>query len=101
MFGLESLVSLHGIKDVEITGVPDWYATCLQLAIRGKGGEVEETEWPLVRVKKSRTTWCKKSKMVWVSTRKWYQPVFNWKEFAERNGVQVPEDVEKYWVAVE
>jgi hypothetical protein len=100
MFTLESLTSLSHIKVVKITGVPDWYARCLQLCIQGQG-EVKETDWPIVQVKRSKTTWYKKRKLVWASTRKWYQPVFNWKEFSERNGVEMPENVERFWVAVE
>jgi hypothetical protein len=98
MFTLESLVSLTRIKLVTITGVPEWFATCLQLCISGKGGEVKETDWPDVQVTRSLRTWCKKKKTVWVTSRRWYQPVFNWKEFAERNGVEA-EDVERFWAA--
>lgn len=102
MFGLESLAELRGIKDVEITGVPEWYARCLQLCIQGKGGEVQETEWPEVRKKKvKKTAWgqVKRSKgEAMVSTRKWWQPMLNWMEYAERNGVEVPMDVERFWM---
>ncbi|KAH3952311.1 hypothetical protein HBH53_049740 [Parastagonospora nodorum] len=93
MFGLESLVGLTGIKDVTVGGVPEWYAKCLQLCVQGRGSEVKETEWPLVKVKHA-----KKKKVKWVSTRQWWQPVWNWKEFAERNGVEMPENVDKYWM---
>ncbi|KAH7382646.1 hypothetical protein DE146DRAFT_235051 [Phaeosphaeria sp. MPI-PUGE-AT-0046c] len=102
MFGLESLAALRGIADVEITGVPDWYAQCLQLCIQGKGGEVEETEWPEVKKKKvKKTAWGQvksSKKTVMVSTRKWWQPMLNWIEYAERNGVEVPMGVERYWM---
>ncbi|KAH7064075.1 hypothetical protein BKA63DRAFT_572509 [Paraphoma chrysanthemicola] len=99
MFGLESLATLRGIKDVKITGVAEWYAQCLQVCIQGKGGDVLETDWPLVEVKRSKLRWSKRSKKMWVSTRKWYQPTLNWKEFAERNGIEVPDDVDKFWMA--
>jgi hypothetical protein len=99
MFGLESLSSLRGIKDVKITGLPEWYTKCLQLSIQGKGGDVEETDWPLVgtrrRIKANSTQWKKQQ----VSTRKWHQPTLNWKEFAERNGVSIPDDIDKFWAA--
>jgi hypothetical protein len=93
IFGLESLVGLRGIKDVEVTGVPDWYAQCLQLCVEGKGGEVKETDWPKVQAKKGKA-WSKKL----VSTRQWWQPMLNWKEFAEQNRVECPKDIEKYWM---
>ena len=101
MFGLESLASLRGIKKVTIMGVTDWYAQCLQLCIQGKGGEVLETDWPLVQVKRTMNTtqnrWTKKTKTVWVTTRKWYHPTLNWKEFAERNNIEIPADIDKFW----
>lgn len=101
MFGLESLAELKGITDVEVTGVPDWYAKCLELCVQGKGEDVERTEWPEVSKKiVKKTAWgsVKRSKGVqMVSTRKWWQPVLNWVEFAERNGVECPADVGRYW----
>jgi hypothetical protein len=103
MFGLESLSTLRGIKKVVITGVPEWYAKCLQTFIQGKGCEVLETDWPLVQVKRSvgstKRRLTKKTKKVWATTRKWYQPTLNWKEFAERNEIDVPEDIDKFWMA--
>jgi hypothetical protein len=103
IFGLESLATLRGIKDVKFTGVPEWYAQCMQLAIQGKGGDVLETEWPLVEVKRTKTSnaWTKKTKKSWVTTRKWHQPTLNWKEFAERNKVDIPDDIDKFWGADE
>jgi hypothetical protein len=107
MFSLESLAALRGIKDVNITGVPEWFAQCLQVCIQGKGGEVQETDWPLVQVKRLKLSaeqrvirydWeRKKIKKAWVSTRKWYQPVYNWKEYAERNGITVPDNIDDFW----
>jgi hypothetical protein len=105
MFGLESLATLRGIKKVTITGVPDWFAKCLALCIQGKGGDVLETDWPLVmkkrKLKTTRFRWTEVTKVSCVSTRKWYQPMLNWTEFAERNGVVVPADVDKLWVALD
>lgn len=102
MFGLESLATLRGIKDVKVTGVPEWYAQCLTLAIQGKGGDVLQTDWPLVEVKRTKNSnksWTKKTKTktAWVTTRKWWQPTLNWKEFAVRNKVDIPDDIEKFW----
>lgn len=101
MFGLESLASLRGIKDVTVTGLPEWYATCLQRCIQGKGGEVQEVHWPLVEVRHRRNVWSTQWKKAWVTTRKWYQPTLNWKEFAERNDIPTPDDMDKFWVAVD
>lgn len=96
MFGLESLGALRGIKHVAFTGLPNWYAQCLQLCIQGKGGDVEETNWPLVRVKR-RDPETRNLKYSWTTVRRWYQPLFNWVEFAERNGIDLPEGVNRFW----
>jgi hypothetical protein len=97
MFGLESLAYLRGIKDVEITGLPEWYTKCLQLSIQGRGGGVEKIDWPLVgsrrRGKGNSTQW----KKYLVSTRKWHQPTLNWKEFAERNKITTSVDIEDFY----
>ncbi|KAL1800673.1 hypothetical protein ACET3X_001015 [Alternaria dauci] len=92
MFGLESLAYLRGIKDVKIIGLPEWYAKCLQLSIQGGGGGVEEVDWPLVEIKPS-----KQRKKHLASTRKWHQPTLNWKEFAERNEITTPPDIDKLY----
>ncbi|KAI4705213.1 hypothetical protein J4E81_000093 [Alternaria sp. BMP 2799] len=97
MFGLESLASLRGIRDVEINGLPEWYTKCLQLAIRGKGGDIQETDWPLVEVKRRANGKRRSSKKLFVSIRKWHQPTLDWKEFAERNGITTPADIGKFW----
>ncbi|KAI4941033.1 hypothetical protein J4E91_011026 [Alternaria rosae] len=96
-FGLESLASLRGITDVEINGLPEWYAKCLQLAIQGKGGDIQETDWPLVELKRRANGKRRSSKRMLVSIRKWHQPTLDWKEFAERNGITTPADIDKFW----
>jgi hypothetical protein len=99
MFGLESLTELRGIEHVEILGVPEWYKECLELCMRGKGREIGTTEWPLVQVRKKNSRKQEgKGKPTWVTSRKWYQPKLKWKDFAKRNRVAVPEDMDKYWM---
>lgn len=98
MFGLESLAALRNIRKVEFIGLPDWYTQCLELCIQGKGGDVLETNWPLVQVKRQRD-YTKRAKKVWVSARKWHNPTLNWKEFAERNNIAIPEDIDRFWSA--
>jgi hypothetical protein len=104
MFGLESLASLHSIKDVQFTGLSEWYAKCMQLSIEGKGGEVQETDWPLVQMtcyRSIKNSWSKKKTKQWKSTRKWYQPTLDWKEYAVRNNIPIPDDIDKFWVTEE
>jgi hypothetical protein len=96
LFGFEEFVALQGIKTVELTDVPSWYAECLALCMRGVGGELKETEWPTVKVKRKKRN-CGVKKAVAVTTKEWWQPVYDWREFAIRNGVELPEDVDKYW----
>lgn len=100
MFGLESLALLRGIKDVQVNGLPDWYAKCMQLCIQGKGGQVQETDWPQLQVKRSRGRGkldSRKTTTHWVTLRKWHQPMLNWKEFAERNDITLPDDIDRFW----
>ena len=96
MFSLESLASLQGIKDVEIEGVPEWFAKCLQLRIQGKGGEIETVDWPPLQFKQ-RKGHKRKAKEGWRTSRKWYQPMLNWKQYAECNHIAIPADIDKYW----
>lgn len=92
-FVLESLVSLQGIEDVKLTGLPDWYAKCLKLCIQGKDGEVQKMDWPLREVKhRARAGRFGKKQKSWITTREWFQPTLDWKEFAQRNDVPLPDD---------
>jgi hypothetical protein len=99
MFSLESLASLRSIKDVEITGLPEWYTQCLRLAIQGKGGDVKATDWPLVEVRRRANGKSMQWKKVLISIRKWHQPTLDWNEFAERNSITTPADIGKFWAA--
>ncbi|KAF2877586.1 hypothetical protein BDV95DRAFT_481506 [Massariosphaeria phaeospora] len=96
MFALESLAALRGIEEVHIEGVPPWFGECLERCMQGQGGDVLAVEWPDVWVKRKAHPNARPKKRL-VTTRKCYQPIFNWKEFAERNGIAVPEDIDKYW----
>ncbi|KAI8931195.1 hypothetical protein NX059_011545 [Plenodomus lindquistii] len=95
MLSLESLASLRGIKNVTISGdVPKWFSKCLELCIQGKGGEVKEIKYPLVeairRDKKNKN----KPESTWTTTRKWYHPTLDWKDFAKRNDIALPDDID-------
>lgn len=97
MFALESLAALRGIGEVQIKGPPDWFKQCLETCVRGEGGDVQEVEWPLVEVKR-RKDCVSKPKKSSVTTRKWYNPMLNWKEFAERNGIAAPENIDRFYI---
>ena len=93
MFALESLAALRGIEHVTVVGLPSWFAECLKRCIQGKDGDVQDAKWPRRRVVKNFET-------AWISTRKWYQPMFDWREFADRNGIATPDDIGKYFKVV-
>ncbi|KAI8931183.1 hypothetical protein NX059_011534 [Plenodomus lindquistii] len=70
MFVLEVLLQLRPalkIKDVKISGVLGSFARCLEMCLRGEGGELSRIE----------------------STRSWGQPIFDWRVFAARNGIDI------------
>ncbi|KAF2714244.1 hypothetical protein K504DRAFT_371526 [Pleomassaria siparia CBS 279.74] len=95
LFMLEELAPLRGVEEVVITGVPDWFALCLQLCIQGKGGHVNTAEYPKkeVRERIGRKT-SKKFVTRWVSTKEWHMPNLDWREYAVRNGIQLPADAD-------
>jgi hypothetical protein len=93
MFGLESLTNLRGIRNVKVIGVPDWYARCLALSLQGTGGDVRKYAWSLSARRRRNIM----GKARHGSAMKWWQPTLDWKEFAERNGVEMAEDVGKFW----
>ncbi|KAF2648864.1 hypothetical protein K491DRAFT_698552 [Lophiostoma macrostomum CBS 122681] len=96
MYNLESLTGLRGIQDVDIQagGIPEWYAKCLQLCIEGNGGDLQPIDYPLVlrqKSKKSNAPRRRPSVQIWETTKLWHDPVFNWEEFADRNGIDRPQ----------
>jgi hypothetical protein len=95
-FALEALAPLRGIKEVHITGVDKWFAQCLQLCIQGKGGDVKDIKYPYRKLKR-RKEGTRKTKEYVRNTKKWYMPGLDWKEFAERNGIKLPADIERFW----
>jgi len=38
MFALEALCALMPIPDVSVSGVPEWFGTCMEMKIKGNGG---------------------------------------------------------------
>ena len=92
VFVLEPLAELQGIHDIAVYGAPEWFQRCLEMRIRGQGGELKTLDWPTkaVRRKKKGT---KKKVEVEVCTRQGWQPIFDWKRFAVRNNIPLPEDI--------
>jgi hypothetical protein len=46
MFSLESLAQITGIPSISVDGVPAWFAQCLEMRVRGEGGEIKPLSWP-------------------------------------------------------
>jgi hypothetical protein len=50
MFALEPLVALRPalqVQVIHITSIPGWLSTCLEMAVKGNGGELAKIEWLL------------------------------------------------------
>ncbi|KAF2746194.1 hypothetical protein M011DRAFT_478193 [Sporormia fimetaria CBS 119925] len=92
----EHLTTIRGVRDVRVTAdhgaqMPDWFASCLELCFKGKGGDVLPLDYPDIEVKTRkhrRAMW----KTTMRSTKEWDQPALNWEEFAKRNGIDIPDD---------
>jgi hypothetical protein len=108
-FELEVLSGLkRQLKKVTVEGPPEWFAKCLVLHLTGRGGPpVSTLSWPtklvrqkppkLVRRKTTRVPSMQKSKFKSVSTRQFWQPTLDWREYALRNGIELPDDIDKYF----
>lgn len=101
MFVLEVLVPLRSVerhRNVTVRGVPKWFASCLELYLSGKGGKVEEWDWPKISISTIRHfTNRPLEREVLVTRRKWNQPKYDWRGFAARNEIKVPANVGRFW----
>lgn len=98
MFALEPLALFQGIPDIEMRGVPSWFQNCLEMRIRGEGGELRTIDWP-TKVVKRKLKGSKKKVKVEVSTRECWQPVFDWNEFMKCNGLLQPSHMNRFFPA--
>jgi hypothetical protein len=101
MFDLEVLSGLkRQLKKVTIEGPPSWFAQCLVLHLTGRGGPpVSTLSWPtkLKRRKTTRVPSKQKWKFKRVTTRQFWQPTLDWREYALRNGIELPDDIDRYF----
>ncbi|KAF1843418.1 uncharacterized protein K460DRAFT_418481 [Cucurbitaria berberidis CBS 394.84] len=96
MFIFEALTELRHngtVKKVKVTGVPLWFAKCLKASITGRGGDVFQTTRHIRYVKRWYTCLVRRSLL----TDFYDEPIYDWKEFAERNGIAVPADIGRFW----
>ena len=94
VFVLEPLASLQGIQDIAVYGAPEWFQRCLEIRIRGQGGDLKTLDWPTKVVRRQQKGYRRKVE-VEVCTRQGWQPIFDWKRFAACNNISLPEDVHK------
>ncbi|KAJ4349814.1 uncharacterized protein N0V89_008433 [Didymosphaeria variabile] len=97
IFGLEGLTALSGVEEVEITGayVPSWFIECLTRCLRGCAELPRPIDYPEILVRRknrdkgngARRTY----RMVEMTTKKWCDPWLNWTEFADAEGIEIPE----------
>lgn len=97
LFVLEPLAALTGIEEVRITSQwrIDWFTQCLSLRMRGDGGELEELEWPMKTIKRVKPKdQLKRPGKDTVSAWKTGSPTLDWLTYAQRNGIEVPADLQ-------
>lgn len=92
MFALECLAEVTGTPTVKFDGIPEWFGQCLGLRMRGEGGDLKTLEWPDKTFRRKNHS----RSLSKVSTKVSWQLVFDWQEFAERNGTEMPEDVGRF-----
>ena len=91
MFSLESLAHITGILSASIDGVTAWFAQCLEMRICGEGGEFKPLNWP----KKTTKRKDEDGNIKRVPKRESWQPLLDWKNFAQRNGIAFPKNAER------
>ncbi|KAF2012986.1 hypothetical protein BU24DRAFT_425568 [Aaosphaeria arxii CBS 175.79] len=101
LFGLENLLDLPTVREVHVEGedwaIPAWFARCLELCISsGDGNRPRLMDYPKREVRRKATKQTgpirKGQYMITTQTTKqWFEPRYDWKEYAERNGIEIDE----------
>jgi hypothetical protein len=79
---------------VEFTGLPEWFAQCLTIRVRGDGGDLSTSKWPTETLNRKKGRFVEPEQR---STRKDGQAKLNWDLFAKRNGIVMPEDASRFF----
>ncbi|KAF2999776.1 hypothetical protein E8E13_005526 [Curvularia kusanoi] len=100
IFALEVLADLKKpltqLKTISL--LPAWFSSCLALQLTGRGGRSTATlAWSTKVVKSSQNMYGKRKRAKVVETRAYWQPRLDWREFAARNGIEMPEDAGRYF----
>lgn len=85
MFVAEPLAALKGLDHVYCAGFDPWFGACLEMCIKGEGGDIKQIDWPVKEIRRRNPTGGKKHPAQ-ISERQWWQPKLDWREFALRNG---------------
>ena len=91
LFTLEPLAKLQSLDGFEFRGCPEWFTKCLSLRKRGKGGPLERLRWPTKSVRLRGEGDFRNAETIEIQTRKCWQPIYDWRVFAVRNDVLIPE----------
>jgi hypothetical protein len=96
VFALEALTPLRRIKDISIkdthiTDINPRFTQCMELCIKGEGGDLNERE-RIVRYVKRRHFVDGPMVKKPIYSRHWADPLLDWREFAKRNEIEVPAD---------
>nr|GFD54037.1 hypothetical protein [Tanacetum cinerariifolium] len=81
---------------IEIRGVIDWFKECLEKHMSGEGGNLAAVQWPTKTVTRRAGRMKKKIKTE-VSTGEGWQPLLDWRDFAQRNDIELPENIDKFF----
>lgn len=98
MCNLECFAELTHIPIVEFTGLPEWFAQCLTMRVRGEGGDLSTLKWPMETLNRRKGRFVKPWKQ---SMRRKGQVKLAWDSFAKRNGIEIPEDASRFFPPAE
>lgn len=85
VFCFEALSNVNCTSEIKIGGLRNWFTQCLELRIQNKGGPLKKARWKIANTKRWHGHGTFRS-----SSKKWWYPEYDWKEFAERNNITIP-----------
>ncbi|KAJ4361387.1 hypothetical protein N0V95_001898 [Ascochyta clinopodiicola] len=93
MYTVETLTKLPKVERVKILGPQAWLVQCLETCIQAGGGSaVLELCWPTKKVRKTKHHAAYRR-----SLRSANQPILDWQQFAQRNGIVLSESITNFY----
>ena len=93
---LECFAGVTSIARVGFDGVPALFAQCLEMRVKGEGGNLASLERP---TKTITVKWGCEIKEV--SECQSWQPRLDWCEISQQNDIALPEDIDRFFLAFE